>query len=933
MTVLHIDFETRSTVDLRETGAHVYMEDATTDIWCAAYAFDDGPVELWTPGAPCPREIREHVESGGELAAWNAQFERLGWRHILTPRYGWPEPKLEQFRCVMAEAMAMSLPGALENAAPAVGIKEEKDQVGKRIMLQMSRPRKIENGQITWWNDSEKLTRLYEYCKQDVEVERQIEKRLVRLSPSERRVWLLDQAINDRGIHVDIPLCRAALKVVAEATKKLDAEMTRVTDHEVTACSQVSRLIVWLGKNGVDTKSVAKAELTDLLGRDDLQPPVRRALELRQQAAKASTAKIETLLAGVSRDGTVKGLLQYHGAGRTGRWAGRRFQPQNLPRSSIKISESDIDLLRGANTGLIDLIYGSPLAFVSDCIRSLLVAAPGHELLAADFSNIEGRVLAWLAGQTDKVRIFAANGPIYERMAARIYGVPVEQIEDPSPERQLGKAAELGCIAEGTPVLTPRGLVPIESVTKYDLLWDGDTWVTHQGLVHRGVKDVIHVAGLWLTPDHYVLSGDRWQPAQSLAHDADIRTQALATGSDSLQSLVSGSGSAAGAILSELSATAERLNTAQMSTIFWRESRPRATSAQSKKLGTGLRNIIATLTRFLMTGTAPGYLTGSHRQSHGATTLGTASPTTTESAAFASIRSGARTGGRFRNMLFHSRAGTTRILRWTERTLTPGTSQAPSGSSAAATTSATSGASPFSKKSVRTYDLKLAGLKNCFTCWGSAGAVVVHNCGFGMGAPKFQETCRKQGIILDKGMAEKTVATFREVNDRVVAMWYDTEDAGIEAVERKGAITECGRVKFRVNGSFLFCKLPSGRNLVYPYPKLIEKETPWGEVKTALAFKGVDTYTRQWGETDTYGAKLVENIVQATARDLMADAMLRLEVAGYPAILTVHDEVIAQVPKGSAAKEDFERIMSIVPAWAIGCPIAAKGWIGRRYRK
>jgi DNA polymerase bacteriophage-type len=200
-------------------------------------------------------------------------------------------------------------------------------------------------------------------------------------------------------------------------------------------------------------------------------------------------------------------------------------------------------------------------------------------------------------------------------------------------------------------------------------------------------------------------------------------------------------------------------------------------------------------------------------------------------------------------------------------------------------------------------------------------------------SPKFEATCLKDGIEVTPELSKLAVDTFRQVNNRIVSYWYAIEDAAVEAVRSPGQIVAHGRVKFRVNGSFLWCQLPSGRNLCYPYPKLKEKMTPWGEMKPAVFYKTVNSYTRQWGESDTYGGKLVENITQAVARDLMAEGMLRVEAAGYPVIMTVHDEIMAEPPEGFGSKEEFESLMAKLPDWAQGCPVAAKGWIGKRYRK
>lgn len=334
MTVCHVDFETRSVCDLKKQGAYAYVLHPTTTPWCMAYAFDDGPVELWTPGEPCPPSVAEHIAAGGEISAWNANFERLVWKAIMGPRYGWPVPRLEQFRCVMAQAFAMALPGSLDAAGAALGLDVQKDAAGHRLMLQMAKPRRMDGDTPVWWDGADRLRRLYDYCITDVRTEREADKRLMRLRPSELALYHLDQRINDRGVFVDQRLCVAAKKVIRTTTEKLDAEMKRVTGGVVERCSNATVLVNWLKQRGLDTASVAKDQLADLLIRDDLADDVRRALELRQEAAKASTAKVDAMLCRTNGDGRMRGNLQFHGAG-TGRWAARGAQLQNLPRPVI----------------------------------------------------------------------------------------------------------------------------------------------------------------------------------------------------------------------------------------------------------------------------------------------------------------------------------------------------------------------------------------------------------------------------------------------------------------------------------------------------------------------------------------------------------------------------------------------------------------------
>ena len=193
--VLRCDFETRSTVELRDAGVHAYAAHATTDVWCMGYAFDDGPVSLWKRGEPCPPEVSAHVHAGGEIRAFNAAFERIIWRDIMGPRYGWPVPRIDQWRCTMVQGMAMALPAKLEHMAPALGTDANKDMAGNRLMKQMARPRAMKDGSLAWWDTPDRLERLYAYCRQDVEVERQVDARTMRLPPAEQALWVLDQEI------------------------------------------------------------------------------------------------------------------------------------------------------------------------------------------------------------------------------------------------------------------------------------------------------------------------------------------------------------------------------------------------------------------------------------------------------------------------------------------------------------------------------------------------------------------------------------------------------------------------------------------------------------------------------------------------------------------------------------------------------------------
>lgn len=374
--ILNVDFETRSAVDLKKVGTHDYAMHSTTDAWCMAWALGDDPVNVWRLGEPLPDPVFDHVLNGGEVHAWNAAFERVIWRDVMGRRYGWIVPELDQWRCTMVRAMAMSLPGSLEDAAKALGLPVEKDMPGNRLMQQMARPRRTESdGTLVWWDDEPRRERLHAYCAQDVVVERTIARYVRPLIPAELAMWRLDQQINDRGVRIDRDLCTAANQVVALAKTALDRRMAEITDGAVPTCTATAKLTAWVRSGGIDTAGVAKDDIADLLDRRDLPVDIRVALDLRRQAAKSSLAKIDQLLARSARDGRMRGNLQYHGAG-TGRWAGRGAQLQNLPRPEMDEPEQAIEAILAVEVGLLEDLFGPPLQVVSDCIRSMITGEP-----------------------------------------------------------------------------------------------------------------------------------------------------------------------------------------------------------------------------------------------------------------------------------------------------------------------------------------------------------------------------------------------------------------------------------------------------------------------------------------------------------------------------------------------------------------------------
>lgn len=335
MDTLFIDFETRSAVDLKKSGADVYARDVSTRVMAFGYAFNEDPVTVIGIGERPEPAIYEHVNNGLPVVAHNANFEWLIWNFTWRREFSeLPELKASQLICTMAMSYAMALPGSLEKAAAAVGIEMQKDMAGQRVMLQLCQPTCLEPlSFIEPDTHPDKFKKMYDYCAVDVGVERELLKRLLKLSPNEKKLWELDHKINQRGIRVDEKAIRAAIRLAELEKKRLDLEIRRVTKNAVAMCTATGQLTDWLKSRGVEAEGVAKNDVIELLAQD-LPEDCRQALLLRQEAAKSSNAKLPSMLNSMCGDGRIRSIFQYHGAG-TGRWAGRRIQPQNFPRPKL----------------------------------------------------------------------------------------------------------------------------------------------------------------------------------------------------------------------------------------------------------------------------------------------------------------------------------------------------------------------------------------------------------------------------------------------------------------------------------------------------------------------------------------------------------------------------------------------------------------------
>ncbi len=683
---LFIDFETRSPVDLKKHGLARYAQDSETQALCLAWALGDTEIglfdSLWVSTVGQGSPVLQHVASGGIVVAHNAQFELAIWNEIMAKRFGWPALKPEQTRCTMAACYAMGLPGALENAAQALGLKRVKDIEGRNLMLKMCKPQP--NG--AYYEPPGALARLGEYCRQDVAVEREIFKRVLPLSGQEQQLWALDQRINLRGIPFDMPSIDAAIKVADREKERLDKQMGEITGGAVRTCSAVAALKDWANDYGVIQESLSKIIVSDLLedhdAREETTFPasVRAALETRREAGRFTSISKLSAISNRMVGGRVAYTFQYHAAA-TGRWAGRGIQPHNFTRDlPIPADVEDIlRLIREGNIRWLDMLYGPPSIMISKCLRGFILAGADRAFLGGDFANVEGRGIAWLAGEEWKLAAFrecdadSELPDMYERAYAKSFGIDPRTVT--KEQRQVGKVEELAFGYQG-----------------------------------------------------------------------------------------------------------------------------------------------------------------------------------------------------------------------------------------------------------------------------------------GVGA--FHTMSKTLGVEKSDAEAEKLKRAWRTAHPRIVAYWAALGRAAIAAVRDSGAVSTVGapgrQIKFRKRGSFLWCRLPSGRNLCYPYPEIrigdfgeflsyksVPDQTVWSRFqKEKTEERPNTTYivdepgnTKDWCRIATYGGKLSENITQAICRDLLAEAITRVEAAGYKVVLHVHDEVIVEGKFVEADRLRFEKLITTVPIWAKDFPITAHCWLAKRYRK
>ena len=456
---LSIDLETYSSVPIGKAGAQKYIASPDFEILLFAYSLDGSPVVCvdFAQGEMLPQEIANALTSPDYIKhAYNAPFE---WG-CLSKYIGRQLPP-EQWRCTMFHGLYAGYTAGLEATGRALGLAEDKRKLntGKALIRYFCVPcaPSKANGMRTRnypHHNPERWQLFKEYCCQDVVTEMEIERRLSAIPVPDfvQKEWETDLIINSRGVAVDMEMVEGALELGATVRNSLMTEAMQISG--LNNPNSVKQLAAWLEEEtGEEVAALRKDTVAKMLARDDNSPQVQRMLEIRQELGKTSTKKYDAIEVAVCPDGRVRGLLQFYGANRTGRWAGRLVQVQNLPRTYTEPLELARELVKGRNLNALKAIYGSIPDTLSQLIRTAFIAPPGHILIDADFSAIEARVISWLAGEEWRLEVFRTHGKIYEASASQMFGVPLELIKKGNPEyalRQKGKVAELALGYQGS---------------------------------------------------------------------------------------------------------------------------------------------------------------------------------------------------------------------------------------------------------------------------------------------------------------------------------------------------------------------------------------------------------------------------------------------------------------------------------------------------
>lgn len=952
-TELHLDIETYSRVDLKKNTVYRYVEDEEWMILICSWCIGRGEIHT-AYGHEEVSGIPGLFDPQVKKIAHNSDFERINFSALKGLPVGtYIDP--EEYIDTAVLASLWGYPRSLKGFCKVVG-GEAKDEAGGRLINMFSVPNR-KGGRTLPEERPADWDAYVEYNRQDVISMRDNIYRLGKGFPSaeEYEAWITATRINDRGIKIDTALAGAAHRQY-EVNKARD--LARV--KEITGLdnpNSVQQFKGWLSEQGFEMESIDKAHVAELLERDDLPDEVREAVERKQLAALSAATKYVIAQDSTNADGRLRGTIKYSNAN-TGRMTGVTLSPHNLPRDHFTDVEGEHDT--EAEQATIDkLLAGVPVG--SEDLKKLVRPLLMGPFTVSDYSAIEARLTAWAAGEDSVLESFRKGEDIYVATAERMGGAKA------GFDRQRGKSATLGCIAEGSLVLTDRGLVPIENVGVADKVWDGVEFVRHEGVIYKGQKEVMHYGGLTATPDHKVWASFEGEPrAVRLDYAAACGARLIRTGSSRAPVRLGEDHQPGGALHPEglahtddadrvhrVRTTAvvepgkpalgplEGLPVVQQSTrapevpgsdshsgqaAMHEPSRSELGSLRSA--GDNLRFPFGDRGRTLDSGEPGGEAAEARTRSSGQRqgvcsgkpSLGDSGPEPSQSTEHDLSRVPPR------RVAIRGADNPTE----TSRGVHPQADYRTGAIGCAGETQELAG----DRTTVAVYDILNAGPRHRFT----VSNVLVHNCGFGGGA----------GALLNLGGAKiypkgtpddviwegltSLVETWRVAHPHIVSWWKQVHTA----FDKGGPASRRIPVDVEIVGNDRYVWLPSGRALVYHncrreyvQPKdrngkpLPYRRRAW----VCDAVVGNGTQRRIVG-----GPTQVENIIQAIGRDLLTHALVNVERAGFRTVTHVHDEIVTETT-GGLTVERLSSLMCDLPDWAEGLPVEAAGYTTQRYRK
>ena len=951
MKRLSIDLETYSSVDLGKSGVYKYAESEDFEILLFAYSIDDGEVKVMdlANGEIIPEEILAALSDESiEKWAFNANFERVCLSRFLGKRL-----KPQGWYCTMIWSAYLGLPLSLEKVGEVLILDKKKMNEGKTLIRYFSIPCKPTktNGMRTRnlpHHDLKKWSIFKEYNQRDVETEMAIKKKLSAfpMPHSEWENYWIDQNINDRGILIDEILVDSAIKfdeILREENMDRAIELTGLENP-----NSPLQLKEWLNKKGLEIESLAKKDVESAL--KNAEGDIKEVLELRQELSKSSVRKYDAMKNVKGKDNRARGLIQFYGANRTGRYSGRLIQVQNLRRNNLKDLELARNLVKNRDYETMEILYDSPSDILSQLIRTAFIPKEGTRFIISDFSAIEARVLAWLAGEDWVLNAFENGEDIYCRTASRMFGIPVEKHGVNGHLRQKGKIATLACIAEGELVLTDKGLVPIEKLTKAHKLWDGENWVSHDGVIYKGIGEVIEYDGLRATKDHIVWIEGQEKPIQF--------GEAAASGAHLLQS---GDGRRAIRVgedyksRKKMGEKLEFLLCPHKMSRLWEHSMARQGKFNNRKVKR-MSSLLPAKTNSTMVGQKAN---SSKAKVYQPKRFRVQKLWRKRNKIQVSINSRGRSlfnrkiwiaKKRIRNRQNRQQWAlrkrqlkicdsyrecfeqekycinriSSKILALCTKCCYKETFKRikPRRNYRGCRISCIREKKKLERYrgKTRLYDIRNAGKNNRFTVSGK----LVHNCGYqgALGALKAMGGI-EMGLSEDE--LQSIVDSWREANPNIVSLWWDI-DSVVKRVVKTRTKEKYKSLVISYEKGILFIQLPSKRRLAYPKAK-IGMNRFGGE---SIVYEGI-VVGNKWDKIESYGGKFVENIVQAIARDILAEAMMRLEKKGFNIVMHIHDEVV--IESDSSSIEEINQIMSLVPSWAPGLILDADGFESEFYKK